>query len=86
MNHAAAVHVSHRPSQLLRQADQVIHRERLYHLCQARFATIRQNDRPGIARFVEHLRHAHHPAHPLEECQLMLQSALTVWTPAALCG
>ncbi len=79
MHHAAAMHVSHRPSQLLRQADQIVHREWLDHLCQARFAAIRERDRPGIARFIEHLRHAHHPAQPLEESQLMLESTLAVW-------
>jgi hypothetical protein len=80
MHDAATMHVGHRSGQLLRQADQIVHREWLNHVRQAFPATIRERDRAWIARFIEQLGHAHRPAEPLEESQLMLESALTVRT------
>ena len=56
----------------------ILDREGLNDLCQAFAATIREGDRPWIARFIEQLGHAYSSAQPLEEAQLMLEPRLTI--------
>ncbi len=63
-----------------------LERKRLHRARHAVLAGVGERDRPGIARGIQHLRHAYHPAQPLQHSQLMLELDVARPVPTALCG